>query len=77
MGVTLEGWSKIKGAAQYAGVSERTFRRWLKQGLRHIRLESGTILVKYTWIDEFLGSMEVSEHEVDQMVAELEKDMLR
>ncbi len=32
------GWTKIKTGAEYAGVSERTFRDWLKQGLKHIRL---------------------------------------
>ena len=71
----MEGWAKIKQAAKYVGVSERTFRPWLQQGLRHVRLKSGTILIKYSWIDDYLGTMEVTTHEVDEIVAELEKDM--
>jgi len=56
----MEGWAKIKGAARYAGISVRTWRGWLKNGLRHVRLETGTIPVKYSWIDDYL-----LQHEVD------------
>lgn len=50
----MNGWSKIKSAARYAGVSERTLRTWLKKGLKHSRLPTGTVLIKYEWIDEYL-----------------------
>jgi hypothetical protein len=69
------GWTKIKGAARYAGISERCFRSWLKQGLRHIRMNTGTILIKYSWIDQFLESFEVQENEVSRIVSEVEKEM--
>jgi excisionase family DNA binding protein len=51
-----EGWGKMKAAAKYAGVSPRTMRDWLKRGLRHSRFPTGTILVKYTDIDEYLST---------------------
>ena len=49
-----DGWAKIKTAAKYAGISERTMREWLKQRLRHARLPTGTILVKCTDIGEYI-----------------------
>ena len=52
--VDSRGWAKVKVAAHYAGVSERTFRGWLRDGMKHSRLRSGTILIRYTWIDEHL-----------------------
>lgn len=67
----MEGWLKIKQASKYAGVSERTFRDWLKQGLRYSQLNTGTILVKAQWIDEFLEGFEVKENEVDTIVNEI------
>lgn len=54
----VDGWAKVKNAARYSGVSERTFREWLKGGLRHIRLNTGTILIKYSWLDAWLESFE-------------------
>jgi predicted site-specific integrase-resolvase len=55
---TKRGWLKPKKGAQYAGVSLKIFRGWMKTGLRHVRLENGRILTKYDWIDEFLESFE-------------------
>ena len=55
----MNGWGKVKPSAKHAGVSERTFRPWLKNGLPHSRLPSGTILVKFSDIDEYLKSFEV------------------
>ena len=41
-----DGWAKMKNVGKYAGIPERTFRSWLKEGLRHAGLPSGTILLK-------------------------------
>jgi predicted site-specific integrase-resolvase len=65
----VEGWGKIKQGACYAGVSERTFRDWLKDGLVHSRLPSGTILIRYSAVDKFLERFTVDENEVDNIVA--------
>jgi hypothetical protein len=50
----IPGWFKVKDASKYAGVSERTFEDWLKQGLKYVQIPSGLRLVKPEWIDQFL-----------------------
>jgi excisionase family DNA binding protein len=67
----FRGWLKVKEAANYCGLSERKIRSLLKEGLRHSRLRSGTILIKVEWIDEYLGWFEVQENEVDKIVDEV------
>jgi hypothetical protein len=73
----LRGWLKVKEAAVYCDMSERAIRSWLKDGLRHSRLASGTILIKVEWIDEFLGRFEAQENEVDRIVDEVVRGMSR
>jgi len=68
---TMNGWTKIKHAAEYAGIKERTMRTWLKQGLRFSRLPTGTVLIRYSAIDEFLESYEVQDNEIDKIVDEV------
>jgi len=74
------GYTKVKGAAKYAGVSERTFREWLKDGLHHIRMKSAQnktrlILTHYDWIDEYLARFEVSKNQVDEIVNQVVKEL--
>jgi len=71
-----QNWLKVKHAAKYADVSERTLRKWLKHKLRFSRLPSGLILIKSEWVDQFLERFIVSENEVDidLIVADLMKD---
>lgn len=66
----MTGWTKIKKAAAYAGVSPRTLRTWIKQGLKHSRLPSGAIFIQYCAIDQFLKGFEVEpgSHKIDQIV---------
>jgi hypothetical protein len=71
----MTGWTKVKGAARYAGVSERSFRKWLKDGLRHVIINTGTILIKYSWVDEFLENFEIQDNEVQRIVNEVEREM--
>lgn len=66
----MDGWGKIKAAAKYAGISERTMRDWLKDGLQHSRLPSGTVLIKYEWLDAYLGSFVTRDSEVEKIVKE-------
>ena len=70
------GWAKVKKAAEYAGVSERTLRAWLKEGLRHSCLPSGTILIKYASIDEYLEGFEVKDDFVDELVDSVVSEVL-
>jgi hypothetical protein len=70
----MDGWTKIKKAAEYSGTCERTMREWLKDGLKHSRLPSGTVLLKYEWIDDYLESFAGKEDQVDKIVNETLKD---
>lgn len=64
------GWLKVKQAAQYSGVSPRTIRSWLKDGLRHSRPRGGAILISTKAINEYLGRYEVNENRAEQLVNE-------
>ena len=69
----MDNWLKVDSAAKYADVSARTFRKWLAPGgLRHVRMPSGTILVKVSWIDKYLEGFiqKASSEDVDQIVAQ-------
>lgn len=67
----MTGWLKVKNAAKYADISERTLRGWLKAGLRHSRLKTGTILIRRQWIDDYLSGFECQENKVDSIVDEV------
>lgn len=71
----MKAWGKIKPSAKYCGVGERTFRGWLKMGLKHSRLPSGTVLVKFANIDRFLDRYEASENRVEKITAEIEREL--
>ena len=70
----MDGWGKIPKAAEYAGVSARTMRKYLKKGLRHSRLPTGTVLVKFNDIDEFLSKYQSNGDEVGQITDEVLRD---
>jgi hypothetical protein len=62
-------WHTIKSATEtHVHVSKNTFRSWLKAGLEHVRLPSGTILVSDEAIDSFLKGFLVSRNQVDEVV---------
>lgn len=73
-GNLMEGWGKIKAAATYAGIRERTMRDWLKKGLRHARMPTGTILIRYRDIDDYLEQFCGSDHQVDRIVNNVIKE---
>ncbi len=70
----MTGWAKIKKAAEYSGISERTMRDWLKSGLKCSRLPSGTVLIKYEWLDAYLEAFAGKEDQVDKIVNETLRD---
>ena len=67
----MTGWEKIKKSAEYAGIGERTLRRWLKDGLVYSRLPSGTVLIHRDDIDRFIKGFRVSENQVDKIANEV------
>ena len=71
----MDGWAKVKPAARYAGISERTMRYWLKQGLRHSRLPSGTVLIQYADVDHFLNQFATDTNQTDQIVSDVCKEL--
>jgi len=70
----MQGWAKVKDGAKYAGISERTFREWLKNGLQHSVLPTGTILLKYSAVDEYLEIYSVQENEIANLVEDVMRD---
>ena len=71
----MQGWVKIKRASKYAGVSERTMRHWFKEGLKHSRLPTGTILIRYSDIDDWLEGFAVADDKVARIIDEVCKDI--
>jgi excisionase family DNA binding protein len=71
----MNGWAKVKEAARYAGVSERTLRDWLQEDLRHARLPSGRILIRLADIDGYLDRFCGSENRADKIVDELLREV--
>jgi len=74
-----EEWLRIKTAAAYAQVSPRTFRPWLKDGLRHVKLPTGTILLRKEWIDQyfekFIHPAPPAPDQADLIVAEIQRGL--
>ena len=70
----MVGWCKAKNAAKFADVSERKIRDWLKEGLKHSRLPSGTIRIRYSDIDGYLEQFQVNDNLVDAVVDEIMND---
>lgn len=71
----MKGWANVKNAAKYADVSERTVRNWLKEGLKHSRLNAKTIRIQYSDIDDFLEQFQVDGHIVDNIVDSVFSDL--
>jgi hypothetical protein len=71
----MQGWAKLKRAAKFADIGERTMREWLKQGLKHSRLSTGTILIRYSDIDDWLEGFAVNDDQINQIVDEVCRDL--
>ncbi|MDY6987954.1 MAG: helix-turn-helix domain-containing protein [Thermodesulfobacteriota bacterium] len=71
---SIPGWMRVKSAAHYIDVSERSLRNYLKEGLRHARFR-GSVFVKKDWLDEFLEAFEVDhENEADRIAEDVFSD---
>jgi hypothetical protein len=68
------GYCKAKKGAAYAGVGERTFRDWLKQGLPYHKLPTGTVLVSYADIDQYLCQFRKDGTKVSEIADQIMKD---
>jgi hypothetical protein len=54
-------------------MGERTVRDWLKDGLPHAKLPSGTVLIKRDWIDAFLANFKTTNDETEKIVDDILK----
>ncbi|MFC1831153.1 hypothetical protein ACFL0S_03935 [Thermodesulfobacteriota bacterium] len=68
----MPGWKKVKNYAAHVDLSERTTRDLLKQGLPHIRLSSGTILIEVEQADAWLRGFSV-----DSQTATIVDELMR
>lgn len=69
-------WRKIPLAAKRCGVSPRTFREYLRMGLPHVKLPTGTVLVMDEAADSFLKQFEVvTGTDVNEIVDEVMKGL--
>jgi len=60
-------WFKVKSAAKYVDMSERTIWNWIKEdGLKHSK-HRGTVLIRDRDIDEFLERQTITPHNPDQI----------
>lgn len=73
----MEGWASIKNAAKYADISVRTMRGLLKLGLKHSRVSSGMIRIRYSDIDEFFMQYQINENQIDKIFEEVLSGFMR
>jgi hypothetical protein len=57
------------------GISSRTLRSWLKEGLCYTKLPSGMVLVKTDWVDEFLERFKTSDDKLTRIAQSILKDL--
>lgn len=66
------GYLSLKGAAYYAGVSTRTVKRWIAQGLPDYQgTARGKVLIKPADIDAFLKKRTAPKVDLDTVVDEV------
>lgn len=56
-------WAKITSAAEYYGLSPRTLRKLLRDGMPHSKLPSGTILIELESGDKWLRGFRVGDRD--------------
>lgn len=70
------GFLPLKGAAAWAGVSVRSLKRWIDQGLPYYQpYPRGRVLVKLSDIQDFLTPKQVVKPDLDRVVKTLLEDL--
>ncbi len=67
----IPDWFKVKTAASYIDVSDKTVRRMLKKGLPFVRLPGGSIRIHRPDLDEFMTQFRAHESRVEEVVSEI------
>lgn len=75
---TMPGYLPLREAAAWAGVSDKTVRRWIRRGLcfRQV-VNGGKILIHPTDIDRFLVPKQVPQVDLNRLVNEVMRDLGR
>lgn len=58
--IIIPGWFRVRDAAKYTGVSERTVRDWLTEDLAFAKVK-GIVLIKVEWLNEWLERQRVGQ----------------
>ncbi len=70
------GFLPLAEAAQWAGVSPRTMKRWISKGLAYFQEGPRTkVLIRPGDIEAFLTKREVAKPNLDTMVEEVVRDL--
>ena len=70
------GFMPLAEAAAWAGVSPRTMRRWISQGLpRHQAGPRGKVLIRPGDIEQFLTRQQAAKPDLDAMVDEVMNEL--
>lgn len=64
----MSGWVTMAGAAEHASVSKRTVSRWLKDGLKHARLNANSVRIKLDDLDAWMERFCQDYVDVDEQV---------
>ncbi|MFC1613921.1 helix-turn-helix domain-containing protein [Gemmatimonadota bacterium] len=73
--VKMQGFFRVKSAAEFCDVSARTVRSWLKSGLKHSVI-GGVYLIRKEDIDAFIEShVHADNQQVDIIVNEIIKEV--
>ncbi|HUN53561.1 MAG TPA: hypothetical protein VMU29_00230 [Smithella sp.] len=68
-----QGWAKVNKTAIHIGMSPRSVRKLLRQGLPYSRLPSGAILISLDQADEYIKKFQVVNNELDSVVNDVIK----
>ena len=66
-----QGWEKIVTIAKYVDKKPRTISGWLKMGLPYSKVPGGSVLIKFSDVDEFLNKYKHNTNEIEAMVKDL------
>jgi hypothetical protein len=70
-----QGWAKVNKTATHIGMSPRSVRKLLRQGLPYSRLPSGAILISLDQVDEYIKKFQVVNDELDSVVNDVIKSI--
>jgi excisionase family DNA binding protein len=71
----MDGYGRKKAIGEYLNAKPRKVSELIQQGLPYYKIPGGSILIKYSDVDEFLNKFKHTEHEVDATVKEIMKGL--